>query len=96
VSDRERELAARHTELRLRVAAQRRSVGAQVDSFMARFGSVDRLASRARNAILQPRVIIAAIVAIVALRRLRGVNSVGRLLLLMAAARRLWRIVKVI
>ena len=94
MSERERELAERHTALRLRCAVQRGAVGAEVNRVMTRFGAIDRWAGRARGAILQPPVIIVAIVAIVALRRLRGVDTVGRLLLLTAAARRLWRLVK--
>ena len=95
MSERERELAARHAELRRRCAMERRALGAEVDRIMTRFGSVDYWAGRARSALLQPRVIIAGIVAVIALRRLRGLNSIGRLLLLTSAARRLWRVVRV-
>ena len=75
---------------------QRRAMSAEVDRLLTRFGSFNRLSSRERAAILEPRVIIAGIIAIVALRRLRGVDTIGRLLLLTAAARRLWRVVKTI
>jgi hypothetical protein len=95
MSDRERELEARYVALRSRCSLQRRAVGAEIDAMMSRFGSIDRIASRARSALLQPRVLIAGLFAIVVLRRFRGMSTVGRLLLASAAVRRLWRVAKV-
>ena len=96
MTDRERELADRHANLRLRCAFQRRAVGREAQRIMLRFGTVDRLAAMARKTFLQPRMIMVGIVGLLAFGRARGVNTLGRLLLLAAAARRLWRVVKLI
>ena len=96
MSDRARELAVRHSNLRLRCALQRRAVDAEVQNIMTRFGAIDRFAILTRGTLLQPRVIVAGIIALLAFGRVRGLNTVGRIVLLMAAARRLWRTVKLL
>jgi hypothetical protein len=96
MSAREQELAERHEKLRLRCVFQRRAVGAEVENIQARFGTVDRFAIMTRSTLLQPGVLVAGIIALLVFGRLRALNSVGRAFLLMAAARRLWRMVKLL
>jgi hypothetical protein len=96
MSEREQELAERHAELRLQCALQRRAVAAEVDAMQARLSSVDRFAILARSAVLQPRVLMAGIFALVAFGRFRALNTVSRAFLLFTAARRLWRVVKTV
>jgi hypothetical protein len=96
MSDRERELALRHSDLRLRCALQRRAVGAEVEHMMTRFGAIDRFAILTRGTLLQPRVLVAATIALLAFGRLRNLKTVGRLVLLMAAVRRLWNLTKLL
>jgi hypothetical protein len=94
MSERERELAARYAELRVRSALQRRAVGAEVDSVMTRFGAIDRVAVLARSTLFQPAVLVAGIIVLVAFGRVRALNTAGRAVLLLAAARRLWQAAK--
>jgi len=94
MSDRERELEARHAELRLRCALQRRAVSTEVQSIVTRFGAIDRFAVLARHKLLQPRVLMFGILALLTFGRVRGLHTVGRIALLVAAARRLWQTVK--
>lgn len=96
MSEREQELAERHAELRLQCALQRRAVAAEVDAMQARLSSVDRFAILTRSAVLQPRVLMAGIFALVAFGRFRALNTVSRAFLLFTAARRLWRVVKTV
>jgi len=96
MSDRERELAERHEKLRLRSAWQRREIAAEVRAIHTRFASVDRFAIMARGTLLQPRVLLAGIVALLAFGRMRGLHTVGRIFLLLTAARRLWGTLKLI
>ena len=96
MNEREEELAERYAELRLQCALQRRAVATEVDALQARFNSVDRFAILARSAVLQPRVLLAGIVALVAFGRFRALNTVSRAFLLFTAARRLWRLVKTV
>ena len=96
MSDRERELAERYADLRLRCALQRRAIAAEVQHVQTRFGAIDRVAILTRSTLFQPRVIVAGIIALLAFGRLRGLNTVGRAVLLMAAARRLWHAAKLL
>lgn len=96
MSDRAHELAVRYEDLRLRCALQRRAVGTEVQNVMTRFGAIDRLAIMARGTLLQPLVLVAGILALLAFGRVRGLNTVGRAVLLMAAARRLWNVAKLL
>jgi hypothetical protein len=96
MSEREQELAERYDELRLRCALQRRAIGTEVQNVQTRFGSIDRFAILTRGTLLQPRVLVAGIIALLAFGRLRGLNTVGRIFLLMAAARRLWHVAKLL
>jgi hypothetical protein len=96
MSDRARELAVRYEDLRLRCALQRRAVAAEVENVQTRFGAIDRFAIMARGTLLQPRVIVAVIIALLAFGRVRGLHTVGRAVLLMAAARRLWNLAKLL
>jgi len=96
MSDRAHELAVRHSDLRLRCALQRRAVGTEVQNVMTRFGAIDRFAIMARGTLLQPRVIVAGILALLAFGRVRGLHTVGRVVLLLAAARRLWNVAKLL
>jgi hypothetical protein len=90
MSNRERELAERYTDLRLRCALQRRAIAAEVQHVQTRFGAIDRVAILTRSTLFQPRVLLAGIIALLVFGRMRGLNTVGRAVLLMAAARRLW------
>ena len=96
MSAREQELAERYERLRLRCVFERRAIGAEVNNIQARFGTVDRLAIMARGTLLQPGVLVACIAALLAFGRLRGLNTIGRIFLLMTAARRLWRTAKLL
>lgn len=94
MSERTRELEARYSELRLRCALQRRAVGAEVQGVVTRFGAFDRFAVMARSRLLDPRLLLAGIVALLAFGRMRGLHTVGRIALLAAAGRRLWQAAK--
>jgi hypothetical protein len=96
MSERVHELAVRYSDLRLRCALQRRAVGTEVQNIVTRFGAIDRFAIMTRGTLLQPRVIVAGIIALLAFGRVRGLNTVGRVVLLMAAARRLWNMAKLL
>ena len=96
MTDRELELAERYAELRLQCAVQRRVIAAEVENVEARFVSVDRFAIMARSAVLQPRVLLAGIVALVAFGRVRAFGTIGRAFLMLTAARRLWRMAKTV
>jgi len=96
MSDRERELAERNERLRLRSAWQRRQIAVEVQAVHARFASFDRFAIMTRSTLLQPRVLLAGIVALLAFGRVRGLHTVGRIFLLLTAARRLWSTLKLI
>ncbi len=96
MSDRARELADRYSDLRLRCALQRRAIGAEVESVMTRFDAIDRFAIMTRGTLLQPRVLVAGVIALLAFGRVRGLHTVGRVVLLMAAARRLWNVAKLL
>ncbi len=96
MSAREQELAERYETLRLRCVFQRRAIAAEVENIRTRFGTVDRLAIMTRSTLLQPRVLLVGIVALLAFGRLRALNTVSRLFLLMAAARRLWSMAKLL
>ena len=93
---REHELAERYEELRLRCVFQRRAIAAEVENIQRRFGTVDRLAIMARSTLLQPRVLLGGIVALLAFGRLRALNTVSRLFLLVSAARRMWGAAKLL
>jgi hypothetical protein len=92
MSERERELASRYADLRLRCAFERRAIGEEAHRLLLRFGTIDRLTVMARKTLLRPRLILAGVVGLLAFGRGRGMNTIGRLLLLMSAARRLWRV----
>lgn len=94
MSERLRELARRQEELQLRSAVQRRSIAAEVRSIEARFDSVDRVASVARNILTNPLVITGGIVALLTIGRVGGFRLVGRAMILMTAARRLVKTLK--
>ncbi len=96
MSAREQELAERYEKLRLQSVFQRRAIAAEVENIRKRFGTVDRLAIMTRSTLLQPRVLMGGIIALLALGRFRALNTVSRVFLLMTAARRLWRIAKLV
>ena len=55
-----------------------------------------RVAILTRSTLFQPRVLVAGIIALLAFGRLHGLNTVGRAVLLMSAARRLWHAAKLL
>jgi hypothetical protein len=73
---------------------QRRAVNAEVQNIVTRFGAIDRVAVLARSTLLQPGVLVAGIIVLLAFGRVRGLHVVGRVALLAAAARRLWQTAK--
>ena len=81
--------------LQARCAAQRASIGREVASIEARFARIDRLASVARDTLLHPAVIVGGIVALLTIRRSKGMRLVGRVYLLTRAVRRLVQTAKV-
>jgi hypothetical protein len=96
MSERSRQLAERHAALRLRCAIERHTVGGEVESIVARFSAVDRVAALTRGALLHPAVIVAGVIALLAFGRSRGLRLVGRIFLLATAARRLARAAKLL
>ena len=96
MSAREQDLAERYDKLRMRCVFQRRAISAEVESIRRRFGTVDRFALMARSTLLQPRVLLAGIVGLLAFGRVRALNTVSRVFLLVSAARRLWGAAKLL
>lgn len=94
MSNRLDELAERQQRLQERCAAQRRAVAYEVQAIEARFESVDRLAGLARATVLHPVVVVAAVVGVLTVGRARGLQLIGRTLLLSTAARRLLQFAK--
>jgi hypothetical protein len=89
MSERARQLAERHAELRLRCAAERRAVGSEVAGIVERFAPIDRAAALTRGALFNPVVVIGGVIALIAFGRASGLRFVGRAFLLATAARRL-------
>lgn len=96
MSTRVRELVDRQTTLQLRCAVQRREIAREVDLVEARLRSVDRVAAVARRVALNPAAIAAGVVALVLIGRVTGFRFLSRGLLLATAARRLWRVSRVV
>jgi hypothetical protein len=94
MSDRLRELGERQQRLQERCAAQRRAVAHEAEAIEARFESVDRMAGFARATVLHPVVIVGAVVGLLVLGRARGMQLIGRIMLLSTAARRVLRFAK--
>jgi hypothetical protein len=94
MSARVSELAERERMLQARCEAQRRRLGEQVAALEARFQPVDRAAGIARSTLLNPGVIVAVVVGLFTLGRARGLQLVGRVMLLTSAAKRLLRFAK--
>src|SRR5678815_3306927 len=88
MSARVKQLAEREALLRQRCSAQRASIGREVASIEARFARIDRLVSVARDTLLHPVVIVGGIVALLTIRRSRGMRLIGRVYLLTRAVRR--------
>jgi hypothetical protein len=95
VSGRVKELAEREALLQQRCAAQRASIGREVASIEARFARIDRLVNVARDTLLHPAVIVGGIVALLTIRRSKGMRLIGRVYLLTRAVRRLVRTARV-
>jgi YqjK-like protein len=95
VSHRVKELAERETRLRERCVAQRATIAEEIASIEARFERVDRIAHVARTTLLNPIVIVGAVVALFTIGRSRGMRLVGRLWVLSTAVRRLVQTIRV-
>ena len=89
MSARVKELAEREALLRKRCEAQRVSIGREVANIEGRFARIDRAVTVARGMLLHPAVIVGGIVALLTIRRSRGMRLVGRVYLLTRAVRRL-------
>lgn len=89
MSARVKQLAEREAMLRQRCSAQRASIGREVVSIEARFARIDRAFTAARGILLHPAVIVGGIVALLTIRRSRGMRLIGRVYLLTRAVRRL-------
>jgi hypothetical protein len=96
MSERTRDLEERNAALRSRCAQQRHAVGSEVDGIVAHFAGVDRAAVLVRDTLLHPAVVVAGVVALLAFGRARGLRLVGRVFLLVTAARRLMRTVRML
>ncbi len=96
MSERVRELVDKQTTLQLRAAVQRREIAREVDVVEARLRSVDRVAAMARKVALNPAAIAAGVIALVLIGRATGFRFVGRGLLLATAARRIWRVSRLV
>ena len=94
MTDRVRELAERRAALRLRCAAQRRTVARAAQALEQRFGTVDRVAAITRGVFLHPAVVAVGVTLVFALGRSRVFHLIGRGLLLAAGARRLLQTAK--
>jgi hypothetical protein len=97
MSDRAGELAERNAALRLRCAVQRRAVASEVRAVETRLQSVDRAVLLVRGTVLHPVALAAGIGALIVIGRARGagvLRLISRGLLLVAAARRVLRVVK--
>lgn len=95
MSSRVKELAEREARLQQRCAAQRASIAREVANIEGRFARIDRLVSVARDTLLHPAVIVGGIVALLTIRRSRGMRLIGRVYLLTRAVRRLVNTAKV-
>lgn len=95
MSHRVKELAEREARLRERCAAQRATIAEEITSIEARFERVDRIARVARTTLLNPIVIVGAVVALFTIGRSRGMRLVGRLWVLSMAVRRLVEAIRV-
>jgi hypothetical protein len=95
VSARVKQLAEREARLQQRCAAQRASIAREVANIEGRFARIDRLVSVARDALLHPAVIVGGIVALLTIRRSKGVRLIGRVYLLTRAVRRLLQTARV-
>ena len=80
--------------LQQRCEAQRQRLGMQVRALEERFQPVDRAAGAARRTLMNPGVIVAVVVGFITLGRARGLQLVGRVMLLSSAAKRLLQVVK--
>jgi hypothetical protein len=87
MSDRARELAARHAELQLRCALQRRAIEQEVRSVEARFDSVDRIVGVARTVLSNPVVITGGVLTLLIFGRLGALRLLGNAVLLALGAR---------
>ena len=95
MSTRVKQLAEREAMLRQRCATQRASIAQEIASIEARFERVDHIARVARTTLLHPAVIVSAIIALVTIRRSRGLHLIGRLYVLTTAVRRLVQTVRI-
>ena len=95
MSARVKQLAEREARLQQRCAAQRASIAREVANIEGRFARIDRLVSVARDALLHPAVIVGGIVALLTIRRSKGVRLIGRVYLLTRAVRRLLQTARV-
>ena len=95
MSSRVKELAEREASLQQRCAAQRASIAREVANIEGRFARIDRLVGVARDALLHPAVIVGGSVALLTIRRSRGMRLIGRVYLLTRAVRRLVHTAKV-
>lgn len=94
MSERLEELALRQRVLQERCEEQRHRVAHQVRALEARFEPVDRVAGTARRVVLNPGVILAVVVGFFTLGRARGLQLIGRVMLLSTAAKRLMQFAK--
>ncbi|HET7608321.1 MAG TPA: hypothetical protein VFL84_06570 [Gammaproteobacteria bacterium] len=95
MSHRVKELAEREARLQERCAAQRAIIAHELASIEARFERVDSIARVARTTLLNPIVIVGAVVALLTIGRSRGLRIVGRLWVLSTALRRLVQTIRV-
>jgi hypothetical protein len=89
MSSRVRELAERQAQLQQRCDAQRAVIAHEVASIENRFGAVDRGVAFVRTTLLHPATLIVGTAALLFVGRLRGLGLLGRVFLLVTAARRL-------
>ena len=75
--------------LRQRCSAQRASIASEVANIEGRFARIDRAFTAVRGMLLHPAVIVGGIVALLTIRRSRGMRLIGRVYLLTRAVRRL-------
>lgn len=96
MSHRVQQLVERQARLQQRCAAERAAVAREIAGLEARFAGVDRIANVASRTLLHPLLVLGGVVALLTLGGKRGMRLVGRLFLLVTAARRLLAAVRLL
>ena len=94
MSARTRELAERRAQIQLRCASQRQMLADEVRGIEDRLQSVDRAVVTVRRVITEPLVILSVVLGLLVIGPSRVMHTVSRTVLIGAALKRLWRLVR--